>query len=104
MRHALSDAEWRLICPILPCKPRGVRRVDDGRILNSIFWTLRSGAPSRDLPERYGPDTICYDRFRNRIKHCRRIATRYERHATNFLAFVKLAAIRLWLRVYETTT
>jgi len=29
MRYALSDAEWRLIEPILPCKPRGVPRVDD---------------------------------------------------------------------------
>jgi transposase len=35
------------------------------------------------------------ERFFNRMKHCRRIATRYEKHAANFLAFVKLAAIRL---------
>lgn len=41
------------------------------------------------------------ERFFNRIKHCRRIATRYEKRAANFLAFVKLAAIRLWLRVHE---
>jgi transposase len=39
----------------------------------------------------------------NRIKHCRRISTRYETHAANFLAFVKLAAIRLWLRAYVST-
>ncbi|WP_417668151.1 IS5 family transposase [Roseibium sp.] len=43
------------------------------------------------------------ERFLNRMKHCRRIATRYEKHATNFLAFVKLAAIRLWLRVNAST-
>ena len=48
MRYALSDAEWRLIEPILPCKPRGVPRVDDRRVLNGIFWVLRSGAPWRD--------------------------------------------------------
>jgi hypothetical protein len=42
-------------------------------------------------------------RFFNRIKHCRRIATRYDKQAANFLAFVKLAAIRLWLRVNEST-
>ncbi|WP_394701392.1 transposase [uncultured Roseibium sp.] len=35
------------------------------------------------------------ERFISRMKHCRRIATRYEKHAANFLAFVKLAAIRL---------
>ena len=63
MRYALTDAEWRLIEPVLPCKPRGVPRVDDGRVLNGIFWVLRSGAPWRDLPERYGPYTTCYNRF-----------------------------------------
>jgi transposase len=42
------------------------------------------------------------ERFFNRIKHCRRIATRYEKHASNFLAMIKLAAVRLWLRHYES--
>lgn len=32
-------------------------------MLNGIFWALRSGAPWRDLPERYGPRTTCYNRF-----------------------------------------
>jgi transposase len=32
-------------------------------VLNGIFWVLRSGAPWRDLPERYGPRTTCYNRF-----------------------------------------
>ena len=32
-------------------------------MLNGIFWVLRSGAPWRDLPERYGPRTTCYNRF-----------------------------------------
>jgi hypothetical protein len=39
------------IKPMLPNKPRGVRRVNDRRVLNGIFWVLRSGAPWRDLPE-----------------------------------------------------
>jgi len=34
MRYALTDAEWKLIEPVLPSKPRGVPRVDDGRVLN----------------------------------------------------------------------
>ena len=46
-----------------PSKPRGVPRVNDRRVLNGIFWVLRSGAPWRDLPERYGPRTTCYNRF-----------------------------------------
>ncbi len=74
MRYALTDTEWQLISPVLPCKSRDVPRVDDRRVLNGIFWVLRSGAPWRDLPKRYGPYTTCY----NRIKHCRRIATRYD--------------------------
>ena len=252
MRYALTETEWKIIQPILPSKPRGVPRVDDRRVLNGIFWVLRSGAPWRDLPDHYGPYTTCYnrfvrwrsagvwdrildaishqddarvqmidstvvrahqhatcikqgateeigrsrggmttkihaavdanglplrvtltggqqhdslgarvlleglpsggtlladkaydaaeirtfvssrggwanipprrnrrdpvcfsphlyrdrnqvERFFNRIKHCRRIATRYEKRAANFLAFVKLAAIRLWLSIYEST-
>jgi transposase len=41
----------------------GVPRVNDRRVLNGIFWILRSGAPWRDLPENYGPYTTCYNRF-----------------------------------------
>lgn len=62
-RYDLTDFEWRVIAPLLPNKPRGVPRVDDRRVLNGIFWVLRSGAPWRDLPERYGPRTACYNRF-----------------------------------------
>ena len=63
MRYELSDYEWSAIKPMLPNKPRGVRRVNDRRVLNGIFWILRSGAPWRDLPENYGPYTTCYNRF-----------------------------------------
>lgn len=253
MRYELSDNEWRAIRVMLPNKPRGVARVDDRRVLNGIFWVLRSGAPWRDLPTVYGPRTTCYnrfvrwrragiwasimdalagaqdaavqiidtsmvrvhqhaaciadsasqsvgrsrggltsklhavvdtnglpvrlaiapgethdnrlcsalltglrprtmvladrgydadwiralvveqgawanippkrnrkdpicfsphlyrarnlvERFFNKIKHCRRIATRYDKLAANYLAFVQLASVRLWLRVYEFTT
>ena len=51
------------IKPMLPNKPRGVPRVNDRRVLNGIFWVLRSGAPWRDLPEAFGPYTTCYNRF-----------------------------------------
>ena len=44
------------------------------------------------------------ERFFNKIKHRRRVATRYDKLAANYLAFVQLAAIRLWLRVNESTT
>ena len=63
MRYDLTDFEWSVMGPLLPNKPRGVPRVDDRRVLNGIFWVLRSGAPWRDLPVRYGPYTTCYNRF-----------------------------------------
>jgi transposase len=46
------------IMPFLPNKPRGVPLVNDRRVLNGIFWVLRSGAPWRDLPESYPTGAI----------------------------------------------
>jgi transposase len=63
-RYDLTDFEWRVIEPLLPNKPRGVPRVDVRRVLNGIFWVLRSGAPWRDLPERYGPRTYLLQSLR----------------------------------------
>ena len=62
-RYELTDSEWAIIDPLLPRKSRGVARVDDRRVLNGIFWRLRSGSPWADVPERYGPYTTCYNRF-----------------------------------------
>src|SRR5437773_5347832 len=63
MRYELTDHEWATIKLFLPNKPRGVPRVNDRRVLNGIFWVLRSGAPWRDLPDNFGPYTTCYNRF-----------------------------------------
>ncbi len=62
-RFDLSDEEWRVIEPLLPRKGRGPARRDDRVILNGIFYILRTGAPWRDLPERYGPRTTVYNRY-----------------------------------------
>jgi transposase len=62
-RYDLSESEWRLIEPLLPNKVRGVPRVEDRRVINGIFYVLRTGSPWRDLPERYGPYTTVYNRF-----------------------------------------
>jgi transposase len=44
------------------------------------------------------------ERFFSKLKNYRAIATRYEKHDANFLALVKLAATRIWLRTYESVT
>jgi|TARA_B100000809_G_C14866417_1_gene433860 transposase len=63
MRFDLSDEEWAAIKPHLPKQGRGPKRVDDRRVMNGIFYILRTGAPWRDLPERYGPRTTVYNRY-----------------------------------------
>jgi transposase len=64
-RHELSDAEWRRLEPLLPPPQTGGRPYHDHRrILNGMLWILHTGAPWRDLPERYGPWRTVYSRFR----------------------------------------
>ncbi len=70
-RYELTDFEWSIIAPLLPNKPRGVPRADDRRVLNGIFYILRTGSPWRDLPERYGPYTTIYNRFNRWAKRGR---------------------------------
>jgi transposase len=70
MRYELTDHEWFAIKPLLRNKPRGVPRVDDRRVLNGIFWVLRSGAPWRDLPRSLGPYTTSYNRFVRAASWC----------------------------------
>ena len=53
MRFDLSDEEWASIEPLKPPAKHGPARVDDRRVLNGIFYILRTGAQWRDLPERY---------------------------------------------------
>jgi transposase len=51
MRYEFSDYGRTAITPMLPNKPRGVWRTNDRRVLNGIFWVLRSGAPWRYTPD-----------------------------------------------------
>ncbi len=63
-RHELTETEWARLQPLLPPRKAGKPRQDDRRILNGIVWKLATGAPWRDLPERYGPWQTAYTRFR----------------------------------------
>lgn len=63
-RHEVSDKEWELLKELLPPpKRRGRRPADARKVLNGMLWIMRTGAPWRDLPERYGPWRTVYDRF-----------------------------------------
>jgi transposase len=73
------------------------------------------GAWANIPPKRNRTETLCFspylyrarnlvERFFNKIKHCRRVATRYDKLGANYLAFVQLASIRLWLRANESTS
>ena len=73
----------------------------------------QQGAWANIPPKRNRKEPICFspylyrarnlvERFFNKIKRCRRIATRYDKLAANYLAFIKLASIRIWLRAYES--
>ena len=63
-RHELSETDWTRLQPLLPPRKAGKRRKDDRLIINAILWKLATGAPWRDLPERYGPWQSVYTRFR----------------------------------------
>jgi transposase len=64
-RHELTDQQWELLAPFFPPRPRqrGGQWKDDRTMLNALFWRLNTGAPWRDLPERYGPHQTVHDRF-----------------------------------------
>ncbi len=69
-RYELTVQEWEQIASLLPPEKTGKpgRPSKDNRtMLNGMVWIARSGAPWRDLPERYGPWNSVYSRFRKWI-------------------------------------
>src|SRR5205809_4572354 len=69
-RYELTDSQWECLAPFFPEIPEPYQQHHPGRplrlhrrIVNAILWHLHTGAPWRDLPERYGPWQTVYDRF-----------------------------------------
>jgi hypothetical protein len=90
--HSLRD---ETIDPFLDCDSCRVKLTSGFGFIQSVI--------------KYGADYLYrarnqVERFFNRIKQCRRVATRYDKLAANYLAFVQLASIRLWLRVNESAS
>lgn len=64
-RHEVTDQAWAAIEPLMPTPGRRNGRWRDHRqVLNAIVWKLTTGAPWRDIPERYGPWKTAQERLR----------------------------------------
>ena len=112
-----GEAHDNRLCSMLLAglQPRTMLLADRGYDADWIrALASNQGAWANIPPKRNRKDPICFspylyrdrnlvERFFNKIKQCLRVATRYDKLAANYLAFVKLACIRLWLRVYECT-
>ena len=69
----LTNDQWTII---LPCIPIPIRKQNRGRprqnnqaILNGILWVLRTGAPWKDMPDRYPPYQTCHRRFQEWVRN-----------------------------------
>jgi transposase len=113
-----GEAHDNRLCPELllaGLQPQSMLLADRGYDADWIRALVKQqGAWANIPPKRNRKEPICFspylyrarnlvERFFNKVKQCRRIATRYDKLAANYLAFVKLAAIRIWLRAYEST-
>ena len=64
-RQVLTDTQWERIAPLLPAPKRGRPYCTAHRVtVEAILWIARTGAPWRDLPERFGKWGTVYQRFR----------------------------------------
>ena len=88
-------------------------RAYDSDALRAVMTARGVWANVRPMPRRLAPPVFSrfvyrqrnlVERFFSKLKHYRAVATRYEKHAANYLAVVKLAAIRIWLRHNESVT
>ena len=88
-------------------------RAYDSNALRNTMHVRGAWANIRPMSRRLAPPVFSpflyryrnlVERFFNKLKHFRAIATRYEKRAANYLALVKLAAIRIWLRHNESVT
>ena len=64
-RHAIVDADWDRIQELLPGRAgqRGVTAKDNRLFVDAVLWIAKTGAPWRDLPERFGPWNSVWRRF-----------------------------------------
>jgi transposase len=112
-----GEAHDNRLCSVLldGLRPQTIVLADRGYDADWIRdFVSDQGAWANIPPKKNRKNPICFsadlyrsrnlvERFFNKIKQYRRIATRYDKLAANYLAFIKLASIRLWIRTYEST-
>ncbi len=88
-------------------------RAYDSNLLRETLAARGAWANVRAMPHRLNPPALSpflyryrnlVERFFNKLKHFRAVATRYDKLPENYLASVKLASIRIWLRFNESVT
>jgi transposase len=62
-RHEMTDREWTRLKLLLPKRRTGRPPKDHRMIINALLWLAKTGAPWRDLPERFGPWRTVATRF-----------------------------------------
>ena len=70
-RHEIADDRWKCIESLLPGQEGdpGVTAKDNRLFLNAVLWVAKTGAPWRDLPERFGPRNSVWRRFDRRSRN-----------------------------------
>lgn len=129
--HARVDAKGRPVCLLISpgevhdaaCAEALLDGLENGAVViadkgydaDSIRTHIRDQGAIPNIPNRSNRKTkyrwtkAIYrernhvERFFNKLKQSRRIATRYDKLGANFFAFVKLASMRIWLRSIEST-
>ena len=88
-------------------------RAYDSDKLRDLLAARGAWANIRPMPNRIHPPAFsgwvyrqrnAVERFFNKLKHFRAIATRYDKRDDNFLASIQLASMRIWIRTYESVT
>jgi transposase len=65
-RHALTDAQWARLQPLLPTRPQGRKATHGDRLfVDAVIFRAKTGIQWRDLPDRFGKWKSVYNRFRN---------------------------------------
>lgn len=62
-RHELTDEQWAQIEPLIPIRRGPQSERGDRNFVNAVMWRVKTGAPWRDIPERYGSWKTVYNRF-----------------------------------------